>query len=110
MEEGPNAQDPATHVRGLDGILGSYLWPGPALAIVAIWRANSWIDFFLIEPLSLSFSHSLSNKFCYQEAELLTEQPVLHSASTWDASTTGRAEAFSTIGTPYHHLRNSEKS
>lgn len=34
----------ATHREDADWVPGSWLWPGPALAIVGIWGVNQWVD------------------------------------------------------------------
>lgn len=40
MKDGLSAWAPATHVGNSDGVLGSWFWPGPALAIATICAMN----------------------------------------------------------------------
>lgn len=35
---------PTSHVRGLDGVLRSWLWPGKALAVASIWVVNQCLE------------------------------------------------------------------
>lgn len=39
-EDGPNTQTITTHLGDQNGVPVSWLWPGAALAVVAIWRVN----------------------------------------------------------------------
>lgn len=49
------AWTPTTCVENLDKVLGSQLWPDPALANVAIWELNQWME-ALAPSLSLFLS------------------------------------------------------
>lgn len=43
---------PVTHIGDPDGAPGSLFWLGPALAIVAIWKLNKWMQ--ELSPLSVN--------------------------------------------------------
>lgn len=57
-ERGPSAWAPAFHTADLNGVPGSRLYPGPALATVIIWGVNQQI-----EHLSLCISFLLIPAF-----------------------------------------------
>lgn len=46
----PNHRVLAIPVRNPDGVSDSLVWPGPALAIVAMWGINQWMEDFAVSP------------------------------------------------------------
>lgn len=54
----PSAWAPVTHMGDLDG---SWVWPGPAQVVAAIWKVIQHLEDFLYFSLSLSHIHKYTH-------------------------------------------------
>lgn len=69
VDHDPKTWAPTTHVGDQDGVLGSWLGPGSALAVVAIWRVKLF-GWMVSLSLSQSPSPCLSVSLCLSVSPL----------------------------------------